>query len=174
MNKFILLLSTLIFSSLSFASEIERIVAYSSNGPVLKSIAHPEPKEGYKEVVLNILYWDEMMERNSPEKYKIELRFRKMWETDSCNRYSFGSSLNTLKVPGASYLDYYELDEVRGPSSTRMGCRDNRRLMRLVDVLTFQQFTLFRVSNVIVLHLPKDVEVDYRVWKADDHWSAKP
>lgn len=61
---------------------------------------------------------------------------------------------------------YYRLDKVSGPASTLMACPDSKKTEAFVPVVGDGFLLRYNSKLPVVVYVPKDVEVRYRVWSA--------
>ncbi|PHM68308.1 serine protease inhibitor ecotin [Xenorhabdus sp. KJ12.1] len=125
----------------------------------------PEPSEGMVRSVITL----------TPEKdennYMVELMIGKSMMVD-CNHHWFGGNLETKNIDGWGY-NYYELDKVAGPMSTKMACADQKKTMKFVTVnLDKDAFIRYNSKLPIVVYTPKTIKVKYRIWQASDKVNA--
>ncbi|WP_086956605.1 serine protease inhibitor ecotin [Xenorhabdus innexi] len=121
----------------------------------------PEPSEGMVRSVITL----------APEKdennYMVELMIGKSMMVD-CNQHWFGGQLETKNLEGWGY-NYYELDKVVGPMSTKMNCVDKTKTMKFIQVsLGKDAFVRYNSKLPIVVYTPKSIKVKYRIWQASD------
>lgn len=110
--------------------------------------------------------------KEKEELFKVELVFGKTIEVDSCNRYMIGGSVDQKTLEGFGY-DYFVVEQVGMPASTMMACQDNKKHQAFVP-LTTQTFTRYNSKLPLVVYAPKDVEVRYRLWSANQDTMAAP
>lgn len=129
--------------------------------PDLNSVADfPAVQEGQARHVI----W--LAEQQHEELLKVEIVPGKQMMTD-CNTRSLLGDFTEKNLSGWGY-SYYQLDNVAGPVSTMMACPDNTKTEAFVPVQG-DRFTLRYNSKLpIVVYAPKDVEVRYRVWSANE------
>ena len=100
------------------------------------------------------------------DRYKVELLIGKTLEVD-CNRHMLGAELEKKTLEGWGY-DYYVVNKLTPPVSTRMMCRDKNMHQAFVTANLGQEGLLRYNSKLpIVVYTPADVQVKYRVWQAD-------
>jgi ecotin len=61
---------------------------------------------------------------------------------------------------------FYRLDKVIGPMSTLMACPDGKSKKDFVPVVGDGFLLRYNSKLPIVLYVPKDIEVRYRIWSA--------
>lgn len=130
--------------------------ACAQHSKPLKEIApYPAAEKGY---VRKVIQLPALPDENLA---KVELQIGKVIDVD-CNRYFFGGELQSETLEGWGY-DYYVLNELKGPMGTLMACADGSKHKEFV---TINNIPLMRYNSKlpIVLYVPEDVVVKYRVW----------
>lgn len=96
---------------------------------------------------------------------KVELIVGKTMQID-CNHHFFGGSLETRTAQGWGY-DYYVLENLGAGATTLKGCPAGSERTAFVRSSTE---TLVRYNSrlPLVVYTPKDVELRYRLWTAQD------
>ncbi|OTA17410.1 ecotin [Xenorhabdus beddingii] len=109
----------------------------------------------------------ELPQQEHENNYMVELMIGKDLKVD-CNHHLFGGNLATKTLEGWGY-DYYELDKVTGPISTKMGCPTEEKTVRFVQVqLGKDALVRYNSKLPIVVYTPKTMTVKYRIWQASD------
>ena len=87
-------------------------------------------------------------------------------KTIDCNRHALGGELKEETLQGWGYT-YYSLPVVTPGISTKMGCPPGSDRQEFV---TLPGQTLVRDNSrqPIVVYTPEDVEVRYRLWRAEE------
>ncbi len=88
-----------------------------------------------------------------------------------CNRHTLGSRLEERTVEGWGY-NYYVVTGVGPAVSTRMACPTNdlkSAFVRSAD----EPLLRYNSRLPLVIFAPADVEVRYRIWRADDEIVAQ-
>lgn len=95
---------------------------------------------------------------------KVELIIGKTIEVD-CNSYFFIGTIEERTLEGWGY-NYYFVSELTGPAGTLMACVNNEKTERFISM---NSGNLLRYNSKlpIVVYVPEDVEVRYRIWRAD-------
>lgn len=121
--------------------------------------AFPTATTGQKRHVLNL------PALKNEDDVKVELIVGKT-KTVDCNRHMLGGELKEETLQGWGYT-YYSLPRVTDGASTLMGCPPGSDREAFV---TIPQQTLVRYNSrlPIVLYTPDDIEVRYRLWRAED------
>ena len=120
---------------------------------------YPQAKEGYKQVIINL---PELKKEND---VKVELLVGKMMNVD-CNRTWLLANLEEKTLEGYGY-DYFVLNEPINIASTRMWCATGKRENKFI---TLSNVELIRYNSKlpIILYVPKDIDVKYKLWKTDN------
>ncbi len=98
---------------------------------------------------------------------KVELLIGQTLEVD-CNLHRLGGKLENKMLEGWGY-DYYVFDKVSSPVSTMMACPDGKKEKKFVTAYLGDAGMLRYNSKLpIVVYTPDNVDVKYRVWKAEE------
>ena len=125
----------------------------------LKDIApYPEAEKGFTRQVIHL------PAQADESAYKLEILAGKTLQVD-CNRQRLGGNLEAHTLEGWGY-NYYRLDNVSGPASTLMACPDGKKTEAFVPVVGDGFMLRYNSKLPVVVYVPKDVEVRYRVWSA--------
>lgn len=98
------------------------------------------------------------------DSYQVEILAGKTLAVD-CNRQRLGGMLEEKNLEGWGY-PFYRLEKVIGPMSTLMACPDGKSRQEFVPVVGDGFMLRYNSKLPIVLYVPKDVEVRYRIWSA--------
>ena len=151
----IALIAAACVSTSAFASETPKAQ------PLEKVAPYPKAEKGMKRQVIQL----------TPEKdestLKVELLIGQTLEVD-CNKHRLGGELESKTLEGWGY-DYYVFDKVTSPVSTMMACPDGKKEKKFVTAYLGDNSLLRYNSKLpIVVYTPENVEVKYRVWKAEE------
>ena len=161
MNK-----ASVVFSGLLMAVSAGAMAATSgddadiSKQPLEKVAPYPKAEKGMNRQVIYL------PKQEHEENYKVELLIGKTLEVD-CNRHMIGGTLETKPSPaGATIIWCWRSSE---PASTMMGCPDNTKTKQFIAAnLGDAAMQRYNSRLPIVVYAPKDAEVKYRIWKAED------
>ncbi len=129
--------------------------------PLEKVAPYPKAEKGMKRQVIQL----------TPEKdestLKVELLIGQTLEVD-CNQHRLGGELDSKTLEGWGY-DYYVFDKVTSPVSTMMACPDGKKEKKFITAHLGDDGMLRYNSKLpIVVYTPENVDVKYRIWKAED------
>jgi ecotin len=120
---------------------------------------YPPAAEGHKRLVIRLpALADE-------DASKLELIIGKTLKVD-CNRHWFGGQL-VEKIAEGWGFPYFILNSVTGPASTLMACPpDQKEQETFVQVRSDQGLLRYNSKLPVVVFVPNDFEVHYRIWTA--------
>ncbi|MDU4616877.1 MAG: serine protease inhibitor ecotin [Enterobacter sp.] len=151
----IALIAAACVSTSAFASETPKAQ------PLEKVAPYPKADKGMTRQVIQLPV------QQDEANYKVELLIGKMLEVD-CNQHRLGGQLESKTLEGWGY-DYYVFDKVTSPVSTMMACPDGKKEKKFVTAYLGDNSLLRYNSKLpIVVYTPENVEVKYRVWKAEE------
>ncbi|MFJ2692824.1 serine protease inhibitor ecotin [Pseudomonas sp. NPDC087336] len=129
------------------------------HGAKLEEVApFPKPESGFTRQVIHLA------PQTREDDFQVQILAGKTLEVD-CNRQRLGGILEEKNLEGWGY-PFYRLEKVIGPMSTLMACPDGKRQQDFVPVVGDGFMLRYNSKLPIVLYVPKDVEVRYRVWSA--------
>lgn len=121
----------------------------------------PEAPEGYKRVVINL------PEKKNENLLKLEFTVGKEVEVDKCNTFFLMGNIKEAELSSWGYT-YYDFKSDGNVAGTKMGCNDDGKILKFV---TGQSKVIDYNSKLpIVIYIPNDMQVKYRVWKAKNKW----
>jgi len=120
----------------------------------------PKADKGFTRQVINLA------PLTAENNYQVEILAGKTLTVD-CNNPRLGGILEEKNLEGWGY-PFYRLDKVIGPMSTLMACPDGKRTEAFVPVVGDGFMLRYNSKLPIVLYVPKDIEVRYRIWSASD------
>ena len=151
----IALIAAACVSTSAFASETPK------EQPLEKVAPYPKADKGMTRQVIQLPV------QQDEANYKVELLIGKTLEVD-CNQHRLGGQLESKTLEGWGY-DYYVFDKVTSPVSTMMACPDGKKEKKFVTAYLGDNSLLRYNSKLpIVVYTPENVEVKYRVWKAEE------
>lgn len=151
----IALIAAACVSTSAFASEPPKAQ------PLEKVAPYPKADKGMTRQVIQLPV------QQDEANYKVELLIGKTLEVD-CNQHRLGGQLESKTLEGWGY-DYYVFDKVTSPVSTMMACPDGKKEKKFVTAYLGDNSLLRYNSKLpIVVYTPENVEVKYRVWKAEE------
>lgn len=130
----------------------------ASSDPASDLAAFPPARDGQTRHVI------QLPAQRDEDALKVELIVGKTMKID-CNRHSFGGRLEQLTAEGWGY-DYYVLDSLGAGVSTMMGCPPGSEREAFVRS-SHQDLVRYNSRLPLVIYAPADVEVRYRIWRAD-------
>ena len=126
----------------------------ASTQPLEKIAPYPKAEKGMKRQVI------QLTPQEDESTLKVELLIGQTLEVD-CNHHRLGGE-------GWGY-DYYVFDKVTSPVSTMMACPDGKKEQKFVTAyLGDAGMVRYNSKLPIVVYTPANVEVKYRIWKAED------
>ncbi|WP_347906023.1 serine protease inhibitor ecotin [Pseudomonas purpurea] len=135
-------------STLVHAAKLEDIAPY------------PKAESGFTRQVIHL------PQQTREDNYQVEILAGKTLTVD-CNRQRLGGVLDEKNLEGWGY-PFYRLEKVIGPMSTLMACPDGKSKPDFVPVVGDGFMLRYNSKLPIVVYVPKDVEVRYRIWSASD------
>ena len=133
-------------STLAHAAKLEDVAPY------------PKAEAGFTRQVIHL------PKQENEENFQVEILAGKTLEVD-CNRPKLGGVLDEKNLQGWGY-PFYRLESVNGPTSTLMACPDGKTREDFVPVVGDGFVLRYNSKLPIVVYVPKDVEVRYRIWSA--------
>jgi len=117
----------------------------------------PKAEQDYKQVYVKV------PKKHNEENFKIELFVGKN-ELLDCNSYFLLGGIEEKTLEGWGY-NYYIVSSNGEVAGTLMACPDNKKTMKFVYIKPL----LLRYNSKlpIVVYLPKNLELRYRIWQAD-------
>ncbi|QIT27851.1 serine protease inhibitor ecotin [Raoultella terrigena] len=135
--------------------------ALAAEQPLEKIAPYPKAEKGMKRQVI------QLPPQQDESAYKVELLIGQTLEVD-CNRHRLGGQLESKTLEGWGY-DYFVFDKVTSPVSTMMACPDGKKVEKFVTAGLGDAGMLRYNSRLpVVVYTPDNVQVKYRVWRADE------
>jgi ecotin len=149
------------FAAAVFSLACVSTSAFAANTPLEKVAPYPQAEKGMKRQVITL------PEQKDESGYKVELLIGQTLEVD-CNQHRLGGELESKTLEGWGY-DYYVFDKVTSPMSTMMACPDGKKTEKFVTAyLGDDAMVRYNSKLPIVVYTPENIDVKYRVWKAED------
>jgi ecotin len=102
----------------------------------------------------------------NPSDWRVELLIGRELEID-CNEHRFGGRLRRETLQGWGY-DIYRVSDVGPMVSTRRACPPGEGVRRAFVPMGSKPFVVpWNASLPIVIYAPRDLEVRWRVWRAE-------
>lgn len=148
--------------SLTFSTTVGLIVAGLStlaNAAKLEDVApFPKAESGFTRQVIHLA------PQTSEDNFQVEILAGKTLAVD-CNRQRLGGILEEKNLEGWGH-PFYRLEKVIGPMSTLMACPDGKSRQDFVPVVGDGFMLRYNSKLPILVYVPKEVEVRYRIWSA--------
>ena len=127
-----------------------------------KARAHmfPQPQRGFERYII------EVPKRDKEDEHKVELIIGKKMLAN-CNIRSLVGKVHSVTLKGWGY-SYLEVRDIHVGPSTMMACREPATEQFIA--LRPSEKTMLRYNSrlPIVIYVPKEYEVRYRIWSAGD------
>jgi ecotin len=122
---------------------------------------YPPAEEGYKRMVIHL------QSLADEDTSKLEIIIGKTIKVD-CNRHWFSGQVTEEIAKGWGF-PYFVLKSVTGPTSTLMACPpDKKEQDTFVQVRGEGDLIRYNSKLPIVVYVPVDFEVRYRIWTAKE------
>ncbi|VFS37943.1 ecotin [Salmonella enterica subsp. enterica serovar Typhimurium] len=156
-NQMKMFVPAVVFAALASAS------AWANNGDTAQPLEKSPPIRRRKR---NEAASDNPYPQQDESTLKVELLIGQTLNVD-CNQHRLGGTLETKTLEGWGY-DYYVFDNVTSPVSTMMACPEGKKEQKFVTAWLGEDGMLRYNSKLpIVVYTPANVDVKYRIWKAD-------
>lgn len=135
--------------------------ALAADQPLEKVAPFPKAEKGMKRQVI------QLPQQQDESALKVELMIGQTLEVD-CNHHRLGGELESKTLEGWGY-DYYVFEKLSGPVSTMMACPDGKKEKKFVTAgLGDDAMLRYNSKLPIVVYTPSNVDVKYRIWRADE------
>jgi len=124
----------------------------------------PPAAEGQQRLVIQLPKLDKEQD------VKVEIQLAKAMLVD-CNRQRLGGDLQEESLSGWGY-SYYRLPQLSAPMSTMMACPDKTKHEAMVPVVGQGYLLNYNSRLPLVIYVPADLSVSYRLWQAGDSQPA--
>ena len=122
---------------------------------------YPPAEDGYKRMAIHL---QPMADEDAN---KLEIIIGKIIKVD-CNRHWFIGNLSEEIAKGWGF-SYFILKSVVGPTSTLTACPpDQKEQEAFVTVQSYGGLLPYNSKLPVVVYVPNDFEVHYRIWTAKD------
>lgn len=119
----------------------------------------PKAQENFKRIIITL------PAKTDEATLRIELIPQKTMQVD-CNSVVLRGNMETKNLQGWGY-DYYVLNNVSSPISTQMACpKQDKKQVKPVEIMTNLSFLLYNSKLPLVIYIPKDTQLSYRIWTA--------
>jgi len=120
----------------------------------------PPLDEGMVRYVINV------PKQRDEAAFKVELQVGKIVRTDAVNRHFFGGAIETKTIDGWGF-DRHVLRELGALGGTLMAPDPKApQIDRFVTLRGDPQLLRYNSQLPLVVYVPKDVQVRYRIWRA--------
>ncbi len=154
MYKIILLFTTLILLTNTTNSVAQKQMKYEK----LDISMFPVAEEGFKQVYIQLPILP------NEENLKVEIYAGKTIDVD-CNRHFMNGQIKEQDLQGWGY-NFYTIESNGVIVSTKMGCLDNKTKKEFVTMPS--NLVRYNSKLPIVIYIPLDMDIKYKVWKADN------
>ena len=126
-----------------------------------KMAAFPSPEPGMERFVL------QLPEQKDESNIRIELIVGRTVRVDNSNTYFWGGEIKKQTVKGWGY-SYYTVNRLGPMAGTMMAVDpDSPRVEKFITLGGKQVFIPYNSRLPVVVYVPSDVEVRYRLWTAE-------
>ena len=130
-----------------------------ANAAKLEDVApYPKADKSFSRQVIHL------KKKKNEDDYKVQIIAGKTLQVD-CNKQRLGGKLEEKTLKGWGY-PMYRLNKVSGPATTLMACPEGKTHAEFVPVVGDGFMLRYNSKLPIVLYVPKDIEVRYRIWSA--------
>jgi len=119
---------------------------------------YPKAESGFTRQVIHLA------PQTRENDFQVEILAGKTMTVD-CNNPRLGGILEEKNLEGWGY-PFYRLEKIIGPMSTLMACPAGTSKQGFVPVVGDGFLLRYNSKLPLVLYVPKDIEVRYRIWSA--------
>ena len=120
---------------------------------------YPKPQDGYKQIVIQV------PAKANENDYSVEIYIGKN-ELLDCNRHFMMGEVTKKSVDGFGY-DYYNVTSDGKIAGTLMACPGKAPTSKFVYIAPQQ--VRYNSKLPLVIYIPKQLIVKYRLWRADTY-----
>lgn len=156
----------LLSQSTSSIENVEQTPSASATGSLEPNIIAQEPRSSTsmypaaKDGFTKYYIWLPTLTNESDNQVEIVVGKNTMVD---CNSAWYSGVLEEKSVQGWGYT-YYEVNNVAGPMSTRMGCSESSDKEAFIQVIGDNYLVRYNSKLPVVVYVPNDFEVQYKVW----------
>ena len=152
--------AALLLSALCSVAHAAKLEDVAQSDLVVEAITEPYPKAetGFSRQVIYL------PKQKNEDDYKVQIIAGKTLQVD-CNQQRLGGKLEEKTLKGWGY-PMYRLNKVTGPASTMMACPQGKAHPEFVPGVGEGFMLRYNSKLTIVVYVPKDIEVRYRIWSA--------
>ncbi|ESL07158.1 ecotin [Trypanosoma rangeli SC58] len=132
----------------------------ASNSLTDYGVPYPEPTPEQRRYVI---FLDKKGEQKELDDYKVQLIPGRVMDTDPVNVYSIEGSVQEVRISGWGY-PYYVVN-AGSTTSTEVGVLPGTPSVRRFVTLTDRPFIRYNSRLPVVVYVPKQLELHYRVWE---------
>lgn len=147
-KKLIVSMAIMCLGTLSYAEEKDKVHMF------------PEAEEGFVKYVI------EVPETDNDYDHKVELLIGKEVMVD-CNGYSLSGKIENITLKGWGYK-YLKISDIHRGPSTLMHCSEEKTKEFVTLYMGEEALRRYNHRSPIVVYIPKEYELRYRVWSADN------
>ncbi|MCP9809037.1 ecotin family protein [Cyanobium sp. HWJ4-Hawea] len=108
----------------------------------------------------------------NPRDWRVEVLVGQLVKAD-CNQYTFSARLRVDHPQANPELSYLKVSDVGPLASTRMACTPGQPLQERFVARAGKPFVMpYKVSRPIVIYAPKNLQVRWKLWKAETQHRA--
>ena len=121
----------------------------------------PKAREGFVRHVV------EVPKTDNDDEHRVELLIGKKMMVD-CNQHSLRGKIENVTLKGWGYK-YLKVSDIHNGPSTRMACSEPKTEKFVTLYMGKKTLRRYNSRSPIVAYIPKEYEVRYRIWSADEN-----